>query len=647
MAVLLLAAPLTLPAQADRNYSTGNSRAGASWSIRGGALADFAWIDKLHNRTCSQIDPFTVVLADGSVLRGADFRVERAPEQQAVPTDASAARAAAKLPGLRWQTELATHNGKLHATWSVILLDGTSYVRDELTLTAVGSDFAVKQVRLIDLPLAGATVSGTVAGSPIVTADTYFGFEHPISQSRVSNGRATAWIDRDLPLRAGSPVTYSAVFGVAQPGQLRRNFLAYLETERAHPYRTYLHYNSWYDLGLFTPYTEADAVDRIHAFGEELTAKRSVTLDSFLFDDGWDNHGSLWGFNSGFPHGFAPLDAAAKEVHAGGVGVWMSPWGGYAKPKAERITFGRGAGYEIVKDGYALSGPKYYQAFRDVALGFEKQFHVNQFKFDGTGNVNSVVPGSAFDSDFAAMLHLIGDLRTAEPDVFINLTTGTWPSPFWTRSADSIWRGGEDDDFAGVGSFRERWMTYRDGETYRRVVQNGPLYPLNSLMLHGIIYAQFHKHLNADPGNDFRNELRSYFGSGTQLQEMYITPKLLTAQNWDDLAEAAKWSRENAAALRDTHWVGGDPLLLEVYGWAGWTPQKAVLTLRNPSDKPATYTLRLRDALELPAEIAGSFQAGSPWMADAKQSAKVFNADQPQSISLQPYEVLTLNLQPR
>ena len=33
---------------------------------------------------------------------------------------------------------------------------------------------------------------------------------------------------------------------------------------------------------------------------------------------------------------------------------------------------------------------------------------------------------------------------------------------------------------------------------------------------------------NTDPGNDFPNEVRSYFGTGTQLQEMYITPSLLT-----------------------------------------------------------------------------------------------------------------------
>ena len=47
-------------------------------------------------------------------------------------------------------------------------------------------------------------------------------------------------------------------------------------------------------------------------------------------------------------------------------------------------------------------------------------------------------------------------------------------------------------------------------------------------MLHGMIYARHAKKLNVDPQHDFKSEVRTFFGSGTQMQEMYITPKLLT-----------------------------------------------------------------------------------------------------------------------
>ena len=550
------------------------------------------------------------------------------------------------MHGEQFDLPLASSDASLRVVWSIVLLDGSSYVRQKFTITANGKDAPISRVQLIDVTSNNAAVSGSVQGSPMVAGNLFLGLEHPMARSKVTNGHATAWMERDLSLRAGQSITYSSVIGVARPGQMRRDFLAYLEQERAHPYRTFLHYNSWYDLGYFTPYDQAGVLDRIHTFGRELTQKRGVKLSSFLFDDGWDDHNSLWKFNSGFPDGFTPVRAAAEQYGAD-PGIWMSPWGGYSKPKQERVAFGRASGYEIVGNGYALSGPRYYEAFRDVTLQMVQKYGVNQFKFDGTGNANSVFKGSAYDSDFDAAIHLIAELRTAKPDLFINLTTGTWPSPFWLLHSDSIWRGGEDDDFSGVGTDRERWITYRDANTYERIVQNGPLYPLNSLMLHGMIYARFRKRLDVDPGNDFRNEIRSYFGTGTQLQEMYITPSLLNQGNWDDLAEAANWSRTNADVLKDTHWVGGDPAWLQVYGWASWTPAKSILVLRNPGDHPQTLSVKLHDVLELPPGSAQTYTAHSPWKDDAAQPALRLGAQQSHDFVLAPFQVLTLELKPQ
>jgi hypothetical protein len=593
-------------------------------------------------------EPFAISMKDGSgIYRATDLVVEPAGMSIAkLAPNADAARMADRIPGSAILVPLASRDGRMKVDWRIELRNGSHYVRQSVTIHAQGKDLPIDRVQLIDAALPDARVVGSVEGSPIVAGNWFLGFEHPISHSKVTAGRATAWIDRDLPLRAGQSVTYSSVIGVARDGQMRRDFLAYLERERAHPYRTFLHYNSWYDLGFGNDYDAAGALDRINTFGRELTEKRGVKLDSFLFDDGWDNHHSLWKFNSGFPAGFTPIKEAAEKYHAE-AGVWMSPWGGYGKSKQERIAFGKSEGYEIVAGGYALSGPKYYSAFRDVALDMIHTYGVNQFKFDGTGNVDSVFPGSQFDSDFSAAIALIADLRKARPDVFINLTTGTWPSPFWLLYADSTWRGGDDDSVAGVGPYRERWITYRDAQTYQNIVQNGPLYPINSLMLHGMIFAQQHKELDKDPGNDFRNEAHSYFGTGTQLQEMYITPSLLSQQNWDDLAESAKWSRANADTLKDTHWVGGNPAWLEVYGWASWTPAKGILVLRNPSDKPQTFRITLKDALELPARAATTYSAKSPWKSDADKPAITIDASAPHEFHLAPFEVLTLDLTPR
>jgi hypothetical protein len=269
-------------------------------------------------------------------------------------------------------------------------------------------------------------------------------------------------------------------------------------------------------------------------------------------------------------------------------------------------------------------------------------YNVNQFKIDGTGNANSVVAGSKFDSDFDAAISLIGELRKARPDLYVNLTTGTYPSPFWLRFADSIWRGGSDHDFAGVGPWRQKWITYRDANTFRRVVTAGPLYPINSLMLHGLIYGKQAKNLDSDPGGDFRCEIRSYFGTGTQLQEMYITPELLSTENWDDLAEAARWARSYGQTLKDNHWIGGDPAQLEVYGWAAWSPAAGILTLRNPNEKEQTLNVDIGTAFELPQGAPRRYRAASPWKSDAGKAGLTLEAGKSQEFRLAPFEVMNL-----
>ncbi len=630
----------------DGRYALENRAIAAEWSVGGGHVTGFTVMDRWNGKTVRFASPFSVLLSDGSIANAATLHVDGKPELRALDADPQASRASDHFAGETFTAPLTDDSGRIRLVWSVEMRDGSNYVRQAVTISAGAQDLPIAEVKLIDASLPGARVVGSVKGSPIVAGGMFLGAEDPLSDSKVVGDRATAVVDRELPLRAGQSVRYSSVIGTTRPGQLRRDFLRYIEWERAHPYRTFLHYNSWYDLGYFTPYDEAGALDRVNAFGTELHEKRGVVLDSFLFDDGWDNHASLWSFNSGFPDGFARVREAAQKYGAE-PGVWLSPWGGYDGPKKERVAFGEKEGYEIVEGGFALSGPKYYQHFLDVCLRMIREYGVNQFKFDGTGNADSVFRGSTFDSDFAAAIHLIGQLREAEPKLYVNLTTGTYPSPFWLLYADSIWRGGEDDSEIGAGSTRERWITYRDAMMYQHVVEAGPLFPLSSLMLHGIIYARFNKQLNTDPQNDFRNEVRSYFGTGTQCQEMYITPSLLSEANWNDLAEAAKWSRDNGSVLSDTHWVGGNPAWGEVYGWAAWSPRKGILTLRNPSAREQSIRIDVGQAFELPAGAARTYIARSPWKDDAGKAAITVRAGAPAEFRLAPFEVRTLDFAPR
>jgi hypothetical protein len=623
-----------------------NETISATWSVRGGALRSENLTNRLTGSTLRlHASAFALIPREGPVLRSEDLRMMAEPAIEDVAHSAAASRAADRLPGRQIRIELEDSSGKVHVTWKAILREGTNYIRQELTIHATAEPWPLAEIMAVDALVPGAEVSGQVKGSPVTAGTWFVGFEHPLSECRVRGDRASCWLARELPVQPGQSVTYSSVFGVAHPGELRRDFLAYIELERAHPYRTFLHYNSWYDLGYFDRYSEKQALESVRGVGEHLAKERGVKLDSFLFDDGWDDPTTLWHFNRGFPDGLASIRKLAA-TYGGAPGIWLSPWGGYDQPKQQRLASARAQEFETNEGGFALSGPKYYRYFRDACFAMIDRYGVNQFKFDGTGNANQVIAGSEFDSDFDAAIHLIGELRAKSPDIFINLTTGTYPSPFWLLYADSIWRGGEDHSFAGVGSNRQRWITYRDAQLYRRVVLDGPLFPINSLMLHGIIYARDAERLNADPGHDFADEVHSYFGTGTELEEMYITPALLASDDWDVLAEAAKWSRANAQVLQGSHWVGGDPAELEVYGWACWSPEKAILTLRNPSDKPQEFTGALAAMLELPAGSAARFQAGSPWKADQARSPIRIEATEAHVFHLEPFQVLTLELSP-
>ncbi len=635
-AVLTLFATGPMALQAQSAQALGNGTIAAMVALQGRRLGKVVLTGKGGTAVATLPEAFTIKLGEGLTVKASDFAMAGAPVL-------SASGAGTRAAGKQLCFPLTARQNSLVATWCLVQPADAHFIRQELTLKATARDVPASEVTLLEFMNADARVIGSVAGSPIVAGNVYFGFEHPLSHAQAAGGMVQASMARTLPLRAGTSVAYSSVIGVAAPGQMRRDFQAYIERVRPRAYAPFLHYNSWYDLGFGQRFGEAGALNRIHAFGDELTTKRGVKLDSFLFDDGWDDTHSLWGFDSGFPDGFTKARVAAAQYKAG-VGAWLSPWGGYSQEKKERIAFGTSAGYEIIDGGYALSGPRYFAAFQKRCLEMIDKYGVNQFKFDGTGNANHVFPGSVFDSDFEAAIALIQRLRQEEPGLFVNLTTGTTPSPFWLRYADSTWRGGEDNDFAGVGTWRQRWMTYRDATTYRNIVQAGPLYPLNSLMLHGILWAKQVEHLETDPGHDFSSEVWSYFGSGTQLQEMYVTPSLLGKADWDTLATAANWSRANQAVLRDVHWLGGDPGKLAVYGWAAWSRAKSIVVLRNPADHAQTFTLEVGSALELPPDAVKQFDGH----AVAGKSLQSFSAsaDKPVMISLQPFEVRVMELLP-
>jgi hypothetical protein len=643
-AVVLVISPAPLLHAAQ--FTLDNEQVSLTCETKGGHLLPGSLQDKKTGQIVKLgTDLFSLVLTNGDVLHSGQFKLSAPPRIVPLPVNTNASRFAERLPGKEIVADLASADGNLQVTWHAILRDGSRYLREQVVFTAGKSALPLKGVGMLEMPNVTARATGTVDGCPVADKTTFFGLEHPLSINRAEVGYVRCFLPRGAAIEPGQSFGCSLVAGFVRPGQLRRDFLAYLERERAHPYRTFLHYNSWYDIGYFSKYDEAAALNVIHSFGEELSVKRGAKLDSFMFDDGWDDPKTLWHFHAGFPTGFAPLEQAAAQFGAA-PGIWLSPWGGYGQPHADRVKYGKEQGFEIRDGSFSMAGPKYYQRFRDLCVEVVQKYGINQFKFDGIGVDGSDESGAGL-RDFEAMLKLIAELRSLKPDIYINQTTGTWPSPFWLLHADSIWRGGEDHSFVnGTASERERWISYKDNDVHDNVVGRSDLYPLNSLMLHGIIYAQKAHGLNYDTNNILKSEIRAYFGNGTQLQEMYITPSLMTQDNWDALAQAAKWSRANADTLVDTHWVGGAPADREVYGWASWSPKKGILTLRNPSARAGEINIDPKKVFELPEGAPQRYAIVNPFP-DQKVEPTQLRAGEETTFKLQPFEVLVIEALPQ
>ena len=547
------------------------------------------------------------------------------PRSEDLAANPASVRAANHHAGKCISATLASTDGSLQVQWRAMLRDGDNYVRQELTLRARGKDLPLAEIVLIELPAEGAQTVGSVRGSPVVAGNLFFACENPLA-----NNRGQAW-PRSLRVaveraasRPAKTLGCASVVGVAPAGQMRRAFLCYVERERARPYQPFLHYNSWYDIAWADrKMNEAQCLAVIDVFGREFVAETRRAARLVRLRRRLGRQPNALGLPCRLSQRLPAAERRRRQYHSA-VGVWLSPWGGYG-PAQSRAA-------QVRPDTrFRDQRPRLRPGRSEILCPLPRRVPANDGEIRRellqvrrrrrrTGyeklNAESL-------ADMAALVRLCDDLRQVRPDVYISLTTGTWPSPYWLWHGDSIWRNGADSDFCGQGSMRQQWINYRDATTQQMVVRRGPLFPLNSVMNQGIIFAQLGN--GARMGNDLKDvvdEFRMFFGSGTQLQELYMTPQMMTPAMWDALAEAAAWSRNNADVLVDTHWIGGDAAKGEPYGYASWSPRKGILCVRNPSRQPKTLTLKLADAFELAPGRPRQYTLKSPWKADANLPAR-------------------------
>ena len=478
--------------------------------------------------------------------------------------------------------------------------------------------------------------------------------EPQADESRLAQG---LW-SRKTTLQPGEIWDVSSVLGIFAPGQQRRSFLAYMERERVMPYRPFIHYNSWYELNInrnndsdpAKRMTEEQCLSVLKDWQEQFYQKRGMSIDAFVWDDGWDEFNSLWDFHKMFPQGFKRIDAAAGRQKAG-IGTWLGPVGGYGASKGKRLAYWNVKHPDNKIGNFQLSNKEYFDAFVGRCSQMVKDYNMKYFKFDGIStHFHAKGPGNEEDAE--GIIRVLNALRKKKGDLYINCTVGTWASPFWFRYADSVWRQENDFGTIGAGDNRDKWITYRDRLVHEVFVQGSPLMPINSMMTHGLMVTKFGPPacMPRDPEN-VKKELRCATACGTSLQELYVDRDLMSANGgvlWDELAKGIKWIRRNADVLDDVHWGGGNPWNKEtnegaVYGWAAWNKNKATLALRNSSDQEKSLTGTLRSILDIPANVKGSITFKDSY--DDQRTLDGFSGssvdiDKEISFTLKPFEVL-------
>ena len=161
-----------------------------------------------------------------------------------------------------------------------------------------------------------------------------------------------------------------------------------------------------------------------------------------------------------------------------------------------------------------------------------------------------------------AVIEMCAAVRAANPETFLNITSGTWMSPWWLMYANTIWMQGYDYGYSDVPSIskRDRAITYRDVVLHENYGVHDLWFPISGLMTHGIIKGHLQKlGGEAEPLDKFTDNTVLYFARGVSMWELYVSPQLLTDDEWDAIAGSMAWARSRFDTLMRTDMIGGDP----------------------------------------------------------------------------------------
>ncbi|MES2996083.1 MAG: PDZ domain-containing protein [Verrucomicrobiota bacterium] len=498
---------------------------------------------------------------------------------------------------------------------------GTPLSLKRIELESMVLPGAVQPYTIRQIPARGPARWRTGLGQPLYTEEgtgSFWGIEFPAALNSVANGKLSlAHFVSGGPLTEGTSWTsHPAVFGVSDdPAFIRDAFLAYIEAIRAHPFRLRTQYNSWFDFDQSVNQTKM--LGSLEIIRRELVDERGQpNLESFVIDDGWQIGGNwdaqVWPVSpSRFDPNFGTLRAALAAADAE-LGLWLSPGMLFGAeqfiPRVEAQLATEGLNPWMPLD----DGP-YMNALQQRMKWLAGEGGVEFFKLDGLfGHLNTrnfriagfqggeaALDVPQFDeaklrylsAGTERLIELFEAVRAVNPDVYLVISNGAWLSPWWLQSADACWMINAGDAADGANRIGE--LVYRDG-VYRQLLDEGTQFPLDSIFNHDP-----KKTSTGESAADFRAYLYACFSRATGLAEVYLKPSLLSNSDWNVVAEGLIWLRHIAPTFPRARMHGGNPGAGQVFGYTGWTATQGYLSLVNPGQQAAQYSITLDRAFGL------------------------------------------------
>ncbi len=450
-----------------------------------------------------------------------------------------------------------------------------------------------------------------------------------------------------------------SVFGITPKKYLKLWFKYYLDILKTPPTNPYLLYNTWYDLrapelvkGEKFILNEKNLLSKIEEFKNKFILPYDIKLNAFVIDDGWDIYKSDWKIrDKEFQNGFKIIKDSLKKINAD-LGIWFGLSGGYSN-RDIRINWMKENDYEVVGNQLCIAGKKYKDLLKQRIKEMVVDEGINYFKWDGIqfscSEENHHHPVGIYSrrAIMQSIIELCQTARQHNPNIFLNITSGTWLSPWWIKYADAIWMQGEDFDWADIPSIskRDAAITYRDSILYQDYIKNNSWFPISYLMTHGIIKGNLEKLGSENESiEDFANDVILYFSRGISMWELYISPDLLSNKELEIIAKTIKWANSRYPILRNTEMIGEDPDKAKPYGYVHFDRFRGIIAVRNPNFENQTIEIKLSPSFGLDSNASSlvlmkiyPYKHISPYL---------YNSNDIIQINLQGYETAIYELFP-